>query len=642
MIAKSMKADPATLQAKQHSTPHGLTGQRVEILECTLRDGSYAVDFKFTENDTAVLAGVLGRLGFRWIEVGHGLGLGAAEAGKGTMPCPDERLIEAAKRAAPDANIGCFFIPGIGSAEHLKSARGAGLDFVRVGYNAPEIEDAFPYVTLAKELGLKVCLNFMKTYGVSAELFGEKARAAAAAGAGIIYCVDSAGSMFPEDVRRYLTAARELCNVTLGFHGHSNLQFAVANSVEAVRCGARFIDTTLYGLGRSAGNVPTEVAVAVFGNLGIETGIDLFDVMDAAEEFMGPLMSQMQLYDMMSVAMGCSQFHSSFLPKVAAAARQHGVSARRLVVAMGKFDPVNLDDDNLNRIAGSLPKASGGKTREWLTSFSAPGISAHSISSSLSAVRSLVDGMVVTCAKRRARPVLELVASESPSDDLILADLVLAEGPVVLGRVVYGSFDVLEQVLRMTSGSIPLFLNDKDGGAWGAQWPARLVGIVGAERVFPIRSKRLIADYIEDVLTTAAHRADNFCVLIYGSPHSALLQVCCENFINVVVHGALPQGAPENCWQMPDFSDRMHFDLGVGVTLLLCPPSAADSVSIDQLMTPDGILFTAGRFPHVELENRGRALVRLDLNHAYRGQMERWVAISNLMKSTQATPMVAQ
>jgi len=94
---------------------------------------------------------------------------------------------------------------------------------VRVGYNAPEIEDAFPYVTLAKELGLKVCLNFMKTYGVSAELFGEKARAAAAAGAGIIYCVDSAGSMFPEDVRRYLTAARELCNVTLGFHGHSNL-----------------------------------------------------------------------------------------------------------------------------------------------------------------------------------------------------------------------------------------------------------------------------------------------------------------------------------------------------------------------------------------------------------------------------------
>ena len=159
---------------KSEAMPQELSGRRVEILECTLRDGSYAVDFKFTENDTAVMAGVLARLGFRWIEIGHGIGLGAAKAGKGTMPASDERLIEAAKRAAPNAQIGCFFIPGIGTVEQLKSARSAGLDFVRIGYNAPEIEDAFSYLTSAKELGLKVCLNFMKTYGISAEAFGEK------------------------------------------------------------------------------------------------------------------------------------------------------------------------------------------------------------------------------------------------------------------------------------------------------------------------------------------------------------------------------------------------------------------------------------------------------------------------------------
>src|SRR5271165_2762350 len=194
-------------EARDEEMPQSLSGRRVEILECTLRDGSYAIDFKFTENDTAVLASVLGRLGFRWIEVGHGIGLGAARAGKGAMPASDERLIEAAKRAAPNALIGCFFIPGIGTVDQLKSARSAGLDFVRIGYNAPEIEDAFPYLALAKELGLKVCLNFMKTYGISADTFGEKARAGAAAGADLVYCVDSAGSMFPEDVHRYLSAA---------------------------------------------------------------------------------------------------------------------------------------------------------------------------------------------------------------------------------------------------------------------------------------------------------------------------------------------------------------------------------------------------------------------------------------------------
>ncbi len=629
-------------ETRDEKTPQSLSGRRVEILVCTRRVGCSAIELKFTENDTAVLAGVLGRLGFRWIEEGHGIGLGAAKAGKGAMPASDERLIEAAKRAAPNALIGCFFIPGIGTLDQLKSARSAGLDFVRIGYNAPEIEDAFPYLALAKELGLKVCLNFMKTYGISADTFGEKARAGAAAGADVVYCVDSAGSMFPEDVHRYLSAARERSQCELGFHGHSNLQFAVANAVEAVRCGATFIDTTLYGLGRSAGNVPTEIAVAVFNNLGIESGIDLFDVMDAAEEFMGPLMSQMQLYDMMSVAMGCSQFHSSFLPKVAAAARKHGVELRRLVVAMGKLDPVNLSGDNLDRVAGSLPKTTGAKTHATLTSFSAPGISANRISSSLSAVQSLVDGMIVTCAKRRARPVLELVASESPSPDLVLADLVLAEGPVVLGRVVYGSFEMLEQVLKMAGGIVPLFLDDRDGGAWAAEWPTSLIEIVGAERILPMRSKRLFASYLEDVLMTAAQRCGDFCLMISGSPDRSLLQHSCGTFKNVVVHGELPSAVPENCWQMADFSDRMHFDLGIGVALLLCPPSYVDSASINQLLLPEGIVITSGRFPRFELDVPGRTVLRLDPNHAYRGQMDRWVAISNLMKLAQPIPLAVQ
>ncbi len=616
--------------------------ERIQILECTLRDGSYAVDFKFTENDTAVLAGVLGKLGFRWIEVGHGVGLGAARAGKGATLSSDERYIEVAKRAAPDAQIGCFFIPGIGTADELKSARDAGLDFVRIGYNATEIEEAYPYLTHARKVGLKPFLNFMKTYAIPADAFAQKAKEGAAAGADAIYCVDSAGCMFPEDVRRYISAARARCDCSLGFHGHSNLQFAVANSVEAVRCGATFIDTTLYGLGRSAGNVPTEIAVAVFKNLGLETGIDLFEVMDAAEEFIGPLMSQVQLYDMMSVAMGCSQFHSAFLPKVAAAARNYGVELRRLVVAMGKLDPVDLDESTLNRVARSLPKASGRKSRETLAAFAVPGISAHSISSSLSAVESLVNGMIATCAKRRARPVLELVAAESYSPELVLADLVLSDGPVVLGRVVYGSFEMLEQVLSLTANHVSLFLNDKDGGSWAAKWPESVDSIVGAERILPVRSKQLFASYLEDVLLTAAERYGNFCLLIYGSPPSALLQQCCVMFETVAVHGDLPPEVPRNCWQMQDFSDRMHFDLRIGVALLLRPPGGADVAPIEQLLSANGIVITSGHFPRLEADLPGRPVLRLDPNHAYRGQMDRWAAISNLMKPTEPSPVVTQ
>ena len=57
-------SDPSGSRLKNDLTPQGPSGRRVEILECTLRDGSYAVDFKFTENDTADPGGSFGQAWF--------------------------------------------------------------------------------------------------------------------------------------------------------------------------------------------------------------------------------------------------------------------------------------------------------------------------------------------------------------------------------------------------------------------------------------------------------------------------------------------------------------------------------------------------------------------------------------------------
>lgn len=613
--------------------------QQVSIMECTLRDGSYAVDFKFTERDTAVLSGVLARIGFRWIEVGHGLGLGASAAGKGSMPASDERLIQAAKSAAGEAKIGCFFIPGIGTLDHLKSARDAGLDFVRVGYNAPEAEKAYPYLEAARKLGLIPCFNFMKTYGVTPQGFAEKAKGGVEAGAEVVYCVDSAGSMFPENVRAYFEALHEICNCTSGFHGHSNLQFAVANSVEAFRCGATFVDATLYGLGRSSGNVPSEVAVAVFENLGVHTGVDLFEVMEVAEDYMDPLISQIRLYDMMAVAMGYSQFHSSFFPKVSATAQKHGVDLRRLVVAMGKEDPVNLDERRLEEVAGSLPKVRERARHEDLVSFSVPGISGGQISSSLEAVRKLVDGLVVTSAKRRNRPVLELVACAAPADDLVLADVVLVDDDIALGRVTFGSWEVLEEAMHIAKGHITTFLVDSDGGTWATEIPKHLIELIGAERINTVSSRTLLRNYLEDALAHAARRYSDFCLLIYGNPDAHLLDSVSRVYKYVAIYGSAPAiRLPDNCILVGDFSDRMHFNLGVSVALCLCPPSPADAKFIDQLTELNGAILTLGQFPRLERELASRPLFAIEASQAYSGQIGRWASISNLLKpSVRAT-----
>jgi hypothetical protein len=185
-------------------------------------------------------------------------------------------------------------------------------------------------------------------------------------------------------------------------------------------------------------------------------------------------------------------------------------------------------------------------------------------------------------------------------------------------------------------------LNDRDGGSWAAEWPRPLKEIIGEERILPVRSKRIFAAYLEEALLAASQRSGEFCLLIHGIPGADLLRNCCQAFDNVVVHGDLPPAAPENCWQMVDFSDRMHFDLGIAVALLLCPPDAADSASIDQILSPEGIVITAGHFPRFESDLPGRNVVRLNPSHAYRGQLDRWVAISNLMKSAAISRLTMQ
>src|SRR5579862_8246354 len=92
----------------------------LDILEVTLRDGSYLIDFQFTAEDTANIASALENVGFRWIEVGHGLGLNASQAGRGTAAASDEEYMEAAAQALKLAKWGMFFIPGIGREEDLR------------------------------------------------------------------------------------------------------------------------------------------------------------------------------------------------------------------------------------------------------------------------------------------------------------------------------------------------------------------------------------------------------------------------------------------------------------------------------------------------------------------------------------------
>ena len=106
------------------------------ILENTIRDGSYVVDFQFSiEQSNSIVSG-LANLGFEFIEIGHGLGLGAnRHPSISSAKETDAVYITGAKKVAGNSKIGTFFIPGIGELDDIRYAKDCGIDFIRIGAN---------------------------------------------------------------------------------------------------------------------------------------------------------------------------------------------------------------------------------------------------------------------------------------------------------------------------------------------------------------------------------------------------------------------------------------------------------------------------------------------------------------------------
>jgi len=324
------------------------------VLECTLRDGSYAVDFQFSPQDTALVARVLEEAGAGLIEIGHGLGLGASRAGKGRAAASDAGYMEAASQALEKAAWGMFCIPGVARLEDLELAASLGMGFVRVGVNPSRTAEAAPFLARASELGLRTFANIMKSYVLAPGELADKARELAGLGAGGIYVVDSAGCMLPEAVGEAVRAVALASGLPVGFHGHDNLRLAVANCLAAWRAGASWLDATLHGVGRGGGNAATEVLAAALECAGAPSGLDCDALLDAGRALLGPLASGAAGLSGLALTGGRCGLHSSFFPLAEQAAREFGVDRRELIRAVSRVNREDPDQELFRREARAL------------------------------------------------------------------------------------------------------------------------------------------------------------------------------------------------------------------------------------------------------------------------------------------------
>jgi 4-hydroxy-2-oxovalerate aldolase len=434
--------------------------QPISILECTIRDGSYLIDYQFTAEDTYIISAGLERAGFKFIEIGHGTGLRSSLAGMGAAAASDEEYLEAARTAlsGSQAKFGMFFIPGIGKIEDLDMAARYGMGFVRIGTNVTEIDQAKPYIEQAKSLDMVVASNLMKSYAVTIEEFVKLAKKADEFGVDIITIVDSAGGMFPDEVREYVLRLKDVTDKKIGYHGHNNLQLAVANTLEAIRCGATIVDSSLQGMGRSAGNTQTEILIMVLEKLGYDTGIDPFMAMDLGERVIKPMMNRDQGVDDMSVIAGIAQFHSSFSKIIDDAAKKFKIDPRMLIMEVSEINRITVTNELAEQTAEKIrerhARKAGAKGSSIITSFLKPNRSSEAIEQA----RSVVSQIVSRSKKTGKESVFSLTLSK---DGKAVFPFIRESAGMVIGNCEASRFEQLTEIISVIDGQVDWVLLDQ-------------------------------------------------------------------------------------------------------------------------------------------------------------------------------------
>ncbi|WP_267879484.1 4-hydroxy-2-oxovalerate aldolase [Saccharomonospora iraqiensis] len=334
----------------------GTGADRVRLVDTTLRDGSHAMAHQFTEAQVRDTVRALDSAGISLIEVTHGDGLGGSTFNYGFSRVDERTLISAAVDQARQARIAVLLLPGLGTVTDLKAAADLGAGAVRIATHCTEADVSIQHFGEARALGLETVGFLMLAHMSTPEELAKQARIMVDAGCQCVYVVDSAGALILEDAADRVAAlvAEVGDEAQVGYHGHQNLSFGVANSVLAHRAGARQIDGSLVALGAGAGNSPTEVLAATFDRLGVHTGADKDVLMDAAENVVKPYITRLPVMDRSSIVQGYAGVYSSFLLHAERAAERYGVPAHEILYEVGRRRYVGGQEDMIIDIALQL------------------------------------------------------------------------------------------------------------------------------------------------------------------------------------------------------------------------------------------------------------------------------------------------
>lgn len=325
------------------------------FFDSTLRDGSHAIAHQLTKENIEDYCIEMDNAGMHTIVVGHGNGLGASSLQVGLSLLSDKEMLTIAKKNLEKTKLGAYLIPGFGTIrDNLEPAIEIGVDLFKIGCHCTEADTTRQYIEYARNKDKEVYGILMMYHMASTERLLEEAQKMQSYGARGVILMDSAGASTPEMVKKAVATLNDGLDIRVGFHAHNNMGMAVANSYIAISEGATIIDATLKGFGAGAGNCQLEDIVALLETSGKNTGINLYKILDVADQVMPNIMKKNMGQDSLSIISGMAGVFSAFKIHVQKAAIEFGVDPRDIFLELGRRKAVGGQEDMIIEIAESL------------------------------------------------------------------------------------------------------------------------------------------------------------------------------------------------------------------------------------------------------------------------------------------------
>ncbi len=240
--------------------------KKLELLDCTLRDGGYYTNWDFDSEIAKNYFKAFNELPVDYLEVGYrsipmGNYLGAY------FYCPTS-LLESIKEQSNKKLVIILNEKDV-RPEHLNAllmpCKGL-IDMVRVAIDPKNIGRALILAEEIKKFGYEVGFNvmYMSNWKSYSGFYNELKNVNGLAD--YFYMVDSFGGIYPEEIRNIYASIKTELDVKIGFHGHNNLELGLINTLTAIDAGVDIVDSTVTGMGRGAGNLKTELLLTALNS----------------------------------------------------------------------------------------------------------------------------------------------------------------------------------------------------------------------------------------------------------------------------------------------------------------------------------------------------------------------------------------